>query len=101
MLGCATGLRGAGERELAFRQLQVHEAQVARSQAELTSADICHFGTTHDRDPARSVCEASLALCTLTSELADRDASQRCLRASDACTAAREHGRALCATHAP
>lgn len=101
MVSCAAGQHGASERELAFRQIQVYEAELARSQAELTRGDACHFGTTPDRDPSRAVCEASLGLCALSSELADRDASQRCLRAGDACTAAREHGRVRCATHAP
>ena len=93
--GCA--VRRTGSHDQAFRCIQIHEAELANAQARLLHETQCTAQTT---SAAQHVCHATRSLCELSSELRDHDASLRCLRASDACSAAREHRRALCATHA-
>jgi hypothetical protein len=111
---CGSDHLQASQREALYRHMQVHEAELARAQAHTSGADATSLADGAPRErcvaegaAARAICEASQAVCSLGQRLDERDASLRCLRASDACTAAharlaaREHGRASCATHAP
>lgn len=91
-------MRPRGPHDDAFRRIQIHEAELASAEARLLHEPQC---TAQTASLARHVCDATRSLCTLSSELHDRDASLRCLHASETCSAAREHQRALCATHAP
>jgi hypothetical protein len=93
--GCAK--HAIGPHDQAFRRIQVHEAELANAQARLLHELQCTAQTARDE---QHICGATRSLCELSSALGDRDASLRCLRASDACSAAREHRRALCATQA-
>ncbi|HEX5661298.1 MAG TPA: hypothetical protein VFX59_29115 [Polyangiales bacterium] len=81
-----------------FRELSRHEAELARAEAErgklvAAQADECAPPV---HDATQRVCGESAEVCTLSKALHDRDAETRCLRAQDACQAAREHVRARC-----
>jgi len=96
LLGCARGHLDDTRRDQTFRTIQVHEASISRAQAELTLRDDCERGQATEQ-----VCDAAQALCAASSALSDRDATARCVRAGDTCSAAREHRRARCARHGP
>ena len=85
--------------EQVFAAVQVHETRIAGGEAAVRSASNCREA----HAPAEvEVCDPSVELCKLTSQLGDdTDAVRRCLMASDSCRAARERARALCATPAP
>jgi hypothetical protein len=91
MLLAACAGRGL-DRDTAFRRIQVHEAEVARAQAALAHSEGCASAV-----EARALCAASRSLCEISSELADSDATARCLQAGSACDGAREQARARCA----
>jgi hypothetical protein len=95
-----TGCRkhdGLGTEEV-FAAIQVRETRIAGGEAAVRSAVTCREA----HSPAEvEVCDPSVELCKLSGQLPDnKDALRRCLMASDACRAARERARALCATPA-
>jgi hypothetical protein len=78
-----------------FRRIQVHEAVIADAEHVVIEAQTCRAAY----EPAeRGVCDESKALCKLTQDAEQIDATHRCLIASDTCRAMRERARALCAT---
>lgn len=91
LLACA---HAPPERDTAFRQIQVYEAAIAWATAA-RDGRTCSDGLD---ELTHQTCEASRALCELSSKLDDRDATTRCLRAGRACVGAREHMHARCAT---
>ena len=83
LCGCSHRLRRTSALD-AYRQIQVHEAQLARSQQHIS-----HMTRT---DPLRqrevdALCTSSRALCELADALRERDASERCTRGREVCTA--------------
>jgi hypothetical protein len=81
-----------------FRELSRHEAALSRAEAERGALVAHQASECADplRDATQRVCNESETLCALGRELRDRDAETRCLRAEDACEAAREHVRIRC-----
>lgn len=96
-LGCACA-HSAVDREQSFRGIQRYEAEIARGEAALRAAEPASLPELEARalrhHEAESVCSASQALCVLSGELDDRDATARCLRARDACSSARKRAEA-------
>jgi hypothetical protein len=91
LVGCAHG-SSADQ----FRQLSRHEATLSRAEAErgrLVQADVCSSAL---HEATSVVCREAEAVCDLSRALKDRDAQVRCLRATDACEAAREHALVRC-----
>lgn len=87
--------RGALSHDELYRRIQVFEARIAKGSFMVRNATTCKKA----HAPAeREVCDPSAALCELTDGLKDTDAIRRCVLSSDACRAARERARALCAT---
>jgi hypothetical protein len=96
---CGTACaHGAPAPEETFRQIQQDEAVLARASAERARLPACSAAAC---DADERMCGASEALCSRARALHDRDASARCGRARDVCTATREHARERCATQAP
>ena len=98
LVGLVACTQRALDRDAAFRRIQVHEAEVARSRAALMNraagSDDCDGNTRS----VRELCDASRGLCELAGRLTDRDAQARCLAASESCESGRELVSARCAT---
>jgi hypothetical protein len=77
-----------------FRTIQREEQSVALGQAELARGGDCQAARAASEE---QVCAASARLCDVASGLDDADAMARCVRASDACTGARERTTERCA----
>ena len=73
-------------RDAAYRQIQIHEAAVARTQQ-----DISHTAKSDARRHADvdALCASSRALCAQGDAVDERDATERCARARDVCGAER------------
>ena len=95
LCGCAT--RGTLPEDELFRRIQIHEAAIAYAEGVVHEATTCRAAY---RPAERGVCDESKALCKLTQDAEQVDATHRCLIASDTCRAMRERARALCATPA-
>ena len=93
LFGCAK--RNSLPEDELFRRIQVHEAAIADAERVVIDAQTCRAAY----EPAeRGVCDESKALCKLTQDARQVDATHRCLIAGDTCRAMRERARALCAT---
>lgn len=83
LLGLLAGCGGAAtsvDPDEAFRQIQVHEATIARQRA---AAERCAPRT--DCEAERALCDAVERLCEVSRSIDDPDAATRCQRARRHC----------------
>jgi hypothetical protein len=98
LLGACAHKPSAEQTAERFRELSRHEAELTRAEAE--RGRLIQEGASECQPPIHAateqVCSEGQALCIVSKQLDDRDAETRCLRARDACHAAREHIRMRC-----
>ena len=76
-----------------YRQIQEHEASLARAQVRLESSAPCSEQRARE---VGTLCESGDAICALGREIDEADALMRCQRARDMCAAARASEEPSC-----
>ena len=88
LCGCSHRTSAAFQ-DASYRQIQIHEARLARTQQHISQMPEHDARRQPDVD---ALCESSRAICELSDALGESDAAERCARGRLVCRAHRAQG---------